>query len=159
MKPFLTTLAFLLGLALLGTAQPMPGTASVVEEQTFTALLTQVATASQKQDTAALSRLFASEYRHNAPDNQVVNRKSELAYIGSKNWPFTTVALGSPVTVNVYGPTAVTVANLKLGNQSNNGPAFTTTLQMLAVWVQRDGRWQIAVLHSKKLPTSKPTKS
>ena len=65
----------------------------------------------------------------------------------------------SPVTVNVYGPTAVTVAEVQFSGLGQAGKAFTSTLQMLAVWVQRDGRWQVAVLQSKGLPAKRTAKN
>ncbi|NML67991.1 nuclear transport factor 2 family protein [Hymenobacter sp. RP-2-7] len=161
MKAFFATLCLAL-LALPGIAQPArptPGLASTAEVRAFTAQLTQVATAAQKRDTAALHRLFATEYRHYAPDNEVMNRKAELAYVSSKEWPFATVAVASPVTVNVYGPTAVTVAAVKFSGPGQAGKVFTSTLQILAVWVQRDGRWQVAVMHSKELPAKRTAKN
>lgn len=161
MKTFFAILCLAL-LAVPGIAQPArptPGTASTAEVQAFTAQLTQVATAAQKRDTAALRRLFAAEYRHYAPDNEVMNRKSDLAYVGSKDWPYTAVAVASPVTVNVYGPTAVTVADVQFSGLGQAGKAFTSTLRMLAVWVQRDGRWQVAVLQSKGLPAKRTAKN
>lgn len=116
-------------------------------------------TAAQQRDTTALGRLFATEYRHYAPDNEVMDRKSELAYVSSKEWPYTAVAVASPVTVNVYGPTAVTVADVEFSGLGQAGKTFTSTLRMLAVWVQRDGRWQVAVLQSKGLPAKRTAKN
>lgn len=93
------------------------------------------------------------------PDFVTESRKATLAFISSPQWPFASTALAGPVVVNRYGTTAVTVANVRFSGQEKTGKAFTSTLQMMMVWVQRDGRWQVAVIQSKELPAPKTAKS
>jgi hypothetical protein len=54
-----------------------------------------------------------------------------------------------------YGTTAVTVATMKFGGQDKTAKPFTSNLQMMTVWVQRDGRWQMSLVQSKELPARK----
>jgi hypothetical protein len=136
-------------------AKPSATLTSAQEE--MTGLLQQIATAIEKRDTVFLARHYATEYRHYTPDGPT-NRTNELLFISSKEFPFSTATLATPVEATNYGTTAVTVTTMKFGGKDKNNKAFTSDLQMMAVWVQRDGRWQMAVVHSRELPPKKTAK-
>lgn len=119
------------------------------DEQLFTTLIGQVGAAIEKGDMAALGQYMAPEYIHYNPNNGSGNRTEELAYLAK--WQTTTVKTTSPVKVNRYGDTAVTVATTVFSGQEG-GKAFKSNIQMMIVWVLRDGHWQMAVVQSKLVP-------
>ncbi|MGI4736546.1 MAG: nuclear transport factor 2 family protein [Janthinobacterium lividum] len=157
MKAFLISLCAPLLLALpaasqLATTTTRSATASralTPDEQLFTTLIEQVGAAIEKHDMAALGQYLAPEYVHYNPNNSSGNRSEELAYLAK--WPTTTVKTTSPVKVNRYGDAAVTVATTVFSGQEG-GKAFQNNIQMMIVWVRRDGHWQMAVVQSKIVP-------
>ena len=119
------------------------------DEQLFTGLIGQVSTAVEKHDMAALGKFMAPEYVHHNPNNGSGARAEELAYIGT--WGQTGVKLISPVKVNRYGSTAVTVSTLVFTGR-DEGKESSRTVQMMIAWVLRGGAWQMAVVQSKAVP-------
>ncbi len=119
------------------------------DEQLFTKLIGQVGTAIEQHDMTALGQYMAPEYVHYNPNNGSSNRPEELAYIGT--WSNTTVKTITPVKVNHYGNTVITVATTVFSGEEG-GKAFKSTIQMMIAWVLRDGRWQMAVMQSKLMP-------
>ena len=126
-----------------------PAASLSADEQLFTGLIGQVSTAVEKHDMAALGKFMAPEYVHHNPNNGSGARAEELAYIGT--WGQTGVKLISPVKVNRYGSTAVTVSTLVFTGR-DEGKESSSTVQMMIVWVLRGGAWQMAVVQSKALP-------
>ena len=126
-----------------------PAASLSADEQLFTGLIGQVSTAVEKHDMAALGKFMAPEYVHYNPDNGSGARAEELAYIGT--WGQTGVKLISPVKVNRYGSTAVTVSTSVFTGR-DEGKESSSTVQMMIVWVLRGGAWQMAVVQSKALP-------
>ena len=126
-----------------------PAASLSADEQLFTGLIGQVSTAVEKHDMAALGKFMAPEYVHHNPNNGSGARAEELAYIGT--WGQTGVKLISPVKVNRYGSTAVTVSTLVFTGR-DEGKESSSTVQMMIVWVLRGGAWQMAVVQSKMLP-------
>ena len=120
------------------------------DEQLFTTLLEKMGSAIEKHDMTTLGKYMAPEYVHYNPGNGSGGRTEELAYIAK--WPATTMKLVSPVKVNHYGNTAITVATTTWSS-TENGKATTNTIQMMIAWVLRDGQWQMAVVQSKPIPT------
>ena len=119
------------------------------DEQLFTALVGQVGTAIEKRDMTALGKYMAPEYVHYSPDNSSGHRTEELAYLGT--WTGTSVKLRSPVKVNRYGNTAISVSTSTFSGTVEGKP-FTSTIQTMIAWVLRDGQWQMAVVQSKPVP-------
>ena len=130
-------------------APARPAAALSADEQLFTGLIGQVSTAVEKHDMAALGKFMAPEYVHYNPNNGSGARAEELAFIGT--WGKTGVKLIGPVKVNRYGSTAVTVSTSVFTGR-DEGKDFSNTVQMMIVWVLRDGAWQMAVVQSKALP-------
>ena len=163
MKTFLLSLgaAALLTLPAAGqlatTAAAPPATKASVraattltsDEQLFTKLVEQVGAAIEKGDMTALGKYMAPEYVHYTPDNTSGGRAEGLAYVAT--WTDATVKLRSPVKVNRYGNTAVTVATTTFSGKVG-GESFTNTIQMMIAWVLRNGQWQMAVVQSKQVP-------
>jgi hypothetical protein len=134
------------------TKRPAPTAAAralTADEQLFTGLIEQLGTTIEKHDMAGLGKLMAPEYVHYNPNNSSGNRTEELAYLAT--WPTTTVKLVSPVKVNRYGNTAITVATSSFSGEDKGKP-FKNTIQMMIAWVLRDGQWQMAVVQSKVMP-------
>jgi hypothetical protein len=119
------------------------------DEQLFTTLLEKLGSAIEKHDMTALAKYMAPEYVHYNPNNSSGDRTEELAYLAT--WPATTMKIMSPVKVNHYGSTAITVATTTFSSQEN-GKTTNTTIQMMIAWVLRDGQWQMAVVQSKSVP-------
>ena len=126
-----------------------PAAALSADEKLFTGLISQVSTAVEKHDMAALGKFMAPEYVHYNPDNGSGARAEELAYIST--WGQTGVKLIGPVKVNRYGSTAVTVSTLVFTGR-DQGKESSSTVQMMIAWVLRGGAWQMAVVQSKAVP-------
>ena len=141
---------FAAALAPVAETAPEPTT-----EQVLTALVQQVIATTQQQDSTTLARFLAPEYRHYTPDNQVAARKDELNYIGSANNPFASAKVVGPITVSAYGTTGVTVSKILFGAKNSTGKPAAQYIQMMMVWVQRGGHWQIVAIDSKMLPAPK----
>ena len=137
-------------------ARPAPAGASAraadplsADEQLFTTLIGQVGAAVENHDMTVLGKFMAPEYVHYNPNNGSGGRAEELAYIGT--WGKTGVKLISPVKVNRYGNTAVTVSTLVFSGREE-GKESSSTVQMMIAWVLRGGSWQMAVVQSKAVP-------
>ncbi len=131
------------------TPTPAASRALTPDEQLFTSLVEQVGEAIEKRDITALGKYMAPEYVHYNPGNGSSGRTEELAYIAT--WTNTTVKAVSPVKVNRYGNTAITVATTTFSG-TEGGKPFQNKLQMMIAWVLRDGQWQMAVVQSKMMP-------
>jgi hypothetical protein len=150
---FVVTDAFAANSGLVAETAPEPTT-----EQVLTALVQQVIATTQQQDSTTLARFLAPEYRHYTPDNQVATRKAELNYIGSASNPFASAKVVGPITVSTYGTTGVTVSKILFGAKNSTGNPTPQFIQMMMVWVQRGGHWQIVTIDSKMLPAPKMAK-
>jgi len=156
MKNYLLTLSTLLLLTLPGTRQLAATTrpastakarsALTPDEQLFTGLTEQLAAAIGKRDMQAMGQLMTSDYVHYSPDNKTAGRAEELAYVGQ--WVGTTVKQITPLKVTRRGDMAVTVATSTFSGEFEGKP-FKNSVNMMIAWVLQDGRWQMAVVHSK----------
>jgi len=156
MKKALFALGTLALLTLPGTRQlaaatrPVPAAATRLaltpDEQLFTDLLGQVSAAIAKNDMKALGQLMTPDYIHYAPDNSSGGRTEELAYVGK--WVGTRVQPVGPLKVVRHGDMAVTVGTSTFSGQFEGKP-FNNTVNMMIAWVLKDGKWQMAVVHSK----------
>lgn len=140
-------------LATTATAQPAASAparrALTSDEQLFSTLVEQVGAALEKSDMTALGKYMAPEYVHYTPDNTSGGRTEELAHLST--WTGMSVKLRSPVKVNRYGNTAITVSTSTFSGTAEGHP-FTSTIQMMIAWVLRNGQWQMAVVQSKPVP-------
>ncbi|WP_310395792.1 nuclear transport factor 2 family protein [Hymenobacter sp.] len=130
-------------------APARPTAALSADEQLLTGLVDQVATAIEKHDMTALGKLMAPEYVHHNPNKTSSARAEELAFLDT--WGPTRVKRLVPVRVNRYGNTAVTVSTL-IYSGTEAGKTTSQSVQTMAVWVLRDGTWQMAVVQSKVMP-------
>nr|GFC65372.1 hypothetical protein [Tanacetum cinerariifolium] len=156
MKKILFALGTLALLTLPGTQQlaatPRPASAAAArptltpDEQLFTGLVGQVSAAIEKNDMKALGQLMTPDYIHYTPDNSSAGRPEELAYVGK--WVGTKVKPGGPLKVVRHGDMAVTVGTSTFSGQFEGKP-FINTVNMMIAWVLKDGKWQMAVVHSK----------
>lgn len=159
MKNFLFALGTLSLFALPGTQQlaatTRPATAAPTrtvltpDEQLFTGLVGQVNTAIEKRDMKALGQLMTADYIHYSPDNGSAGRTEELAYVGQ--WVGTTVKQTTPLKVTRRGDMAVTVTTSTFSGEMGGKP-FKNSINMMIAWVQKDGQWQMAMVHSKVVP-------
>ena len=131
------------------TSPTRPTAALTADEQLFTTLVGQASAALEKGDMTALGKYMAPEYVHYTPDNTSSGRTEELAHLGT--WTGMSVKLRSPVKVNHYGNTAITVSTSTFSGTAEGHP-FTSTIQMMIAWVLREGKWQMAVVQSKPVP-------
>jgi ketosteroid isomerase-like protein len=116
------------------------------DEQLFTGLIGQVSAAIEKNDMKALGQLMTPDYIHYAPDNSSAGRPEELAYVGK--WVDTKVKPVGPLKVVRRGDMAVTVGTSTFSGKFEDKP-FNNTINMMIAWVLKDGKWQMAVVHSK----------
>jgi ketosteroid isomerase-like protein len=150
----LFTLGTLALLTLPGTGQlaatPRPAPVArptlTPDEQLFTGLIRQVSAAIAKNDMNALGQLMTPDYIHYAPDNSSGGRTEELAYVGK--WVDTKVQPVGPLKVVRRGDMAVTVGTSTFSGKFEGKP-FNNTVNMMIAWVLKDGKWQMAVVHSK----------
>lgn len=148
MKKVLFALGTLALLTLPGT-QPLAAAtrrALTPDKQLFTGLLGQVSAAIAQNDMKALGKLMTSDYIHYAPDNSSGGRTEELAYVGK--WVGTKVQPVGPLKVVRHGDMAVTVGTSTFSGHFEGKP-FNNTVNMMIAWVLKDGKWQMAVVHSK----------
>lgn len=120
---------------------------SAADVQLFTKLTQEVTAAIENQDMDALSKLMAPEYVHYNPGGGESNKEGELDNIGT--WGEVTMKADGSTSVNRYGNTAVTVGKVLHSGKDEKNKPFTNHFQTMAVWVLRDGQWQMAVVQSK----------
>lgn len=125
---------------------PTATTALTPDEQLFTGLVGQVSAAIEKNDMKALGQLMTPDYIHYTPDNSSGGRTEELAYVG--RWVGTKVQPAGPLKVTRRGDMAVTVGTSTFSGEFEGKP-FNNTINMMIAWVLKDGKWQMAVVHSK----------
>jgi len=92
-------------------------------------------------DVTALDRLMAPDYVQIDDSGGLVDKEEVLASFrsGGRNW---TEAHSDDHRVRVYGEVAVVVGRWR-ARGTNTGKAFDYVARYVAVWVRRDGRWQM----------------
>jgi ketosteroid isomerase-like protein len=105
----------------------------VAEQEVVDALLA--------SDPARLAPLLAEEYIQVGGGGRLLDRAGMLASFdgGERHWDF---AVSDEHQVRLYGDVAVVVARWT-ARGVNHGEAFDYAARYVAVWLWRDGRWQM----------------
>ncbi len=115
------------------------------------------ADAVRDRDTKALEQLFADDMVITAFDGSVRGKKEELEVLKPNPNLRTTSVANEDVGLKIFGEVAVVTALTKMEFVV---PVVETKMQPLAmrytaVFVKRDGRWQIVALQTTRLPSAK----
>ena len=92
-------------------------------------------------DVAELDRLMADEYTQVNDKGKVVRKAEVIASFesGARHWD---EARSDELQVRVYGEAAVVIGRWQ-ARGVNAGQAFEYAARYVAMWVWRDGRWQM----------------
>jgi hypothetical protein len=106
--------------------------------------------AMMRADTAALRPLLSAELVYTHSNGMVETRDAHLAAIGSKKTVYESLG---PVEISYrfYGALAVGTGEVKSKGMLD-GTAFDVRLRISTVHQQRDGRWQLLLWQSTRLP-------
>ena len=92
-------------------------------------------------DVAALERIFAGEFIYTNPQAEVLDKKQQIAALSSGGLKLTE-AKSDDVRIRIYGETAVMTGRFTAKAESP-GKSERIEERYTAVWVRRDGRWQL----------------
>ena len=92
-------------------------------------------------DVAELKRIFADEFIYTNPKAEVLDKKQQIAALSSAGIKLTE-AKSDDVRIRVYGDTAVMTGRFTARAESA-GKSEMVNERYTAVWVRRDGRWQL----------------
>ena len=92
-------------------------------------------------DAAALERIFADEYIYTNPKCEVLGKEEQIAELSSGAGKLEG-AKSDDVRIRVYGETAVMTGRFTARSR-RDGKDFQVEERYTAVWVRRDGRWQL----------------
>ncbi len=94
-----------------------------------------------RADVAALERIFAEEFIYTNPQCEVLNKQQQIAVLSSGDLKLED-AKSDDVRVRIYGETAVMTGHFT-ARASRDGKPMKIDERYTAVWVRRDGRWQL----------------
>lgn len=92
-------------------------------------------------DAAALERIFAAEFIYTNPECEVLNKQQQIAVLSGGDLKIED-AKSDDVRVRVYGETAVVTGHFT-ARATRNRKTMKIDERYTAVWVRRDGRWQL----------------
>ena len=92
-------------------------------------------------DVAALERIFADEFIYTNPQCEVLNKQQQIAALSTGDLKLED-AKSDDVRVRIYGETAVMTGRFT-ARAGLEGKAVNINERYTAVWVRRDGRWQL----------------
>ena len=92
-------------------------------------------------DVAALERIFADEFIYTNPKAEVLDKKQQIAALNSAGFKLTGAA-SDDVRIRIYGETAVMTGRFTAKMESA-GKTEMIDERYTAVWLRRDGRWQL----------------
>ena len=92
-------------------------------------------------DLPALEQLFADEFIYTSPTAEVLNKTQQMAALSSGGLKLTE-AKSDDVRVRIYGETAVMTGRFT-ARAERAGKIDMIEERYTAVWVRRDGRWQL----------------
>ena len=106
--------------------------------------------AMMRADTAALRRLLSPDLVYTHSNGMVETRDAHLAAIGSKKTVYESLA---PVAIDYrfYGELAVGTGEVK-SKGTLDGTAFDVRLRVSTVHQRREGRWQLMLWQSTRMP-------
>ena len=104
-------------------------------------------------DLETLEAIMAEEYKAIQPDGRVLDKGTELASYrsGTRTWEF---ADSDEYDVEIFNETAVLIGRWR-AKGVNSGVPFNYAARFLAVYINRDGRWQLAAAQSTTIPGQK----
>jgi ketosteroid isomerase-like protein len=107
------------------------------------------ADAFQRLDVDAVEAMMAGEYTQVDSQGSLISKAKVLASLRSdtRHWD---EASSDDHTVTVYGDCAVVFGRWR-GAGVNGGQRFDYTARYVAVWVWRDGRWQMVADQSTEI--------
>lgn len=101
-------------------------------------------------DTVALRQFLADELVYTHSNAMVETKPLHLAAIGSRRTVYESIAPDS-MGYRIYGELAVGSGTVK-SKGTLNGTAFDVLLRVSTVHVMREGRWQLVVWQSTRMP-------
>ena len=110
-------------------------------EQAIRQLMKEQANAQQKNDTAALERIWADDFTFTNSSGEVQTKAQRLAEIKSGELKFESISIDD-VQVRVYGDTAVVTGRGTVKGQ-RRGQDLTGQSRSTSVYVKKQGRWQV----------------
>ena len=101
-------------------------------------------------DIEAIEKILAEDYVQIRADGAVISKEDLLESYrsGKRVWDY---ADSDQYRLSVYGDVAVLVGRWR-GRGTNDGEAFDYSARFMAVYVRRDGAWQLAADQSTALP-------
>lgn len=156
MKSIIFSAALLLILVASGISQTTAestGVSTQSGKEVF-ATITRWADAVRDRDMKALDNLFEEDLIVTAFDGSTRGKKEELEIL-KPNADVKTVSIkNEDVKVRVFGSTAIATALTKMHFVIGEKDVHTT-FRYTAVFVKKDGRWQLAALQTAKAPLPK----
>lgn len=130
-------------LALLMTAafSPLPAKASSDFEQELMKVNRDYDEAIMRGDKAALTRIFAEEFIYTNSKCEVRNKEEQIASLTSGEAKIDS-AKSDDVRIRIYGEAAVMTGHFTATEQ-RQGKKTQIDERYTAVWVKREGRWQL----------------
>ncbi|HEV7644524.1 MAG TPA: nuclear transport factor 2 family protein [Pyrinomonadaceae bacterium] len=119
------------------------------DEQQVRAAVKQWADAVAARDTAALDKLFAADLFITAYDGSTRGKKEELEVLRASPGLKTLSVENEDLRVKIYGTSAVVTAIVKMRFESG-GKETAVAFRYTAVFVKKDGRWQITTLQTTR---------
>jgi hypothetical protein len=101
-------------------------------------------------DVDELDRLLHRQLTYTHSSGVIDSKESYTGGVREKLWDYQTIET-SDESVTVYGNTALVHYRLKIGLKVNNVPKVVDSIA-LTVWVEDEGRWQVAAVHSTPFP-------
>ena len=118
-----------------------PAKASSEAERELLKVNEQYDEAIMRGDGAMLEQIFADEFIYTSPKAEVLDKKQQIAALTSGGLKLTG-AKSDNVRIRTYGETAVMTGRFTARAESA-GKSETIEERYTAVWVRRDGRWQL----------------
>jgi ketosteroid isomerase-like protein len=111
------------------------------DEQQVTQLEHQSHEAFLQGDTATLDRILADDFIFTDPGGKLSTKAEWIADMASGELTFESVHIDD-LQVRIYGDAAVTIGRVTMKGQSKDG-SFNAQYCYTAMYVRRDGRWQV----------------
>jgi uncharacterized protein (TIGR02246 family) len=148
MRHALWPVALALCLPAAGAAQ---GPGATRDEAAVTALMHEWIAALKQQDTAALRRIIAADFRVTTSDGHFLTREEDLSPITGGDLSFESASADS-LHVRVFGRTAIVTGVAGFG-VVYRGRRSAVRERFTEIFLKRRGRWQVVASQSTRLPS------
>ena len=101
------------------------------------------------RDAAAYERILADDFIFTSFDGTLTDKAKELAKVKSGDLKFE-LGKSDDVRIKIYGKTAIVTGRFTAKGTSK-GREFTFSERYTAVFVKRNGRWQMVAEHSSEI--------